>query len=254
METGQMGGFQSVLRNHHQHTSAHPPVPQQASSQKLLSVQHKCPGDGISLTAEELNWLITNTLNGNSPAIKTLQFCLRASQESHQSLLRALVRSNGSISSQATSRSSLSTNASLSRVLERIRSSLICLMISEDWKEQSQWGVRESRKVGSKEEILDKALAFCSRLERLGLSDGQTYTSRLFSILPFTLKEIEIWDGPRSGTSKVEGSGEFCAKDVVLARRETALFGLEKIGIRRNNSSRIRGGSSLGVKGSCLNA
>ncbi|CAH7670129.1 hypothetical protein PPACK8108_LOCUS4817 [Phakopsora pachyrhizi] len=233
MEIGQMGGFQLVLRNHHQHTSAHPPVPQQASSQKLLSVQHKCLGDGISLTAEELNWLITNTLNGNSPAIKTLQFCLRASPESHQSLLRASVRSNGSISSQATSRSSLSTNASLSRVLERIR---------------------ESRRVGSKEEILDKALAFCSRLERLGLSDGQTYPSRLLSILPFTLKEIEIWDGPWSGTSKVEGSGGFCAKDVVLARREAALFGLEKIGIRRNNSSRIRGGSSLGVKGSRLNA
>ncbi|CAH7669965.1 hypothetical protein PPACK8108_LOCUS4630 [Phakopsora pachyrhizi] len=29
---------------------------------------------------------------------------------------------------------------------------------------------------------------------------------------------IEIWDGPRSGTGKVEGSGGFCAKDVVLAR------------------------------------
>ncbi|CAH7675325.1 hypothetical protein PPACK8108_LOCUS10317 [Phakopsora pachyrhizi] len=244
MDTGQMGGFQLVLWNHHQHTSAHPPVPQQASSQKLLSVQHKCLGDGISLTAEELNWLITNTLNGNSPAIKTIQFCLRASPESHQSLLRATVRSNGLISSQATSRSSLSTNASLSRVLERIRSSLICLMIR----------VREGRRVGSKEEILDKALAFCSRLERLGLSDGQMYPSKLLSILLFTLKEIEIWDGTWSGTSKVEGSGGFCAKDVVLARREAALFGLEKIGIRRSNRSRIRGGSSLGVKGSRLNA
>ncbi|CAH7684969.1 hypothetical protein PPACK8108_LOCUS19422 [Phakopsora pachyrhizi] len=159
-------------------------------------------GWGISLTAEKLNWLITNTLNGNSPAIKTLQFCLRVSPESHQSLLRALVRSNGSISSQATSRSSLSTNASLSRVFERIR----CIQ------------------------------------------------SRLLSVLPFTLKEIEVLDGPRSGTGKVEGSGGFCAKDVVLARREAALFGLEKIGIRRNNSSRIRGGSSLGVKGSRLNA
>ncbi|CAH7674295.1 hypothetical protein PPACK8108_LOCUS9206 [Phakopsora pachyrhizi] len=56
--------------------------------------------------------------------------------------------------------------------------------------------------------------------------------------------KIEIWDGPRSGTGKVEGSGGFCAKDVVLARREAALFGLEKIGIRRNNSSRISCGSS----------
>ncbi|KAI8451476.1 hypothetical protein BY996DRAFT_8533128 [Phakopsora pachyrhizi] len=100
----------------------------------------------------------------------------------------------------------------------------------------------EDRRVGSKEEILDKALVFCSRLERLGLSDGQMYPSRLLSILLFTLKEIEIWDGPRSGTSKVEGSGAFCAKDVVLARREAALFGLEKICIRRNNSSRIHSG------------
>ncbi|CAH7681658.1 hypothetical protein PPACK8108_LOCUS14288 [Phakopsora pachyrhizi] len=68
----------------------------------------------------------------------------------------------------------------------------------------------------------------------------------------FTLEEIEIWDGPQSGTGKVEGSGGFFAKDVVLARREAALFGLEKISIRRNNSSRISGGSSVGVKGSCL--
>ncbi|CAH7670457.1 hypothetical protein PPACK8108_LOCUS5169, partial [Phakopsora pachyrhizi] len=50
-------------------------------------------------------------------------------------------------------------------------------------------------------------------LERLGLSDGQMYPSRL----------------------KVEGSGAFCAKDA-------ALFGLEKICIRRNNSSRIHSG------------
>ncbi|KAI8460546.1 hypothetical protein BY996DRAFT_6509506 [Phakopsora pachyrhizi] len=83
-------------------------------------------------------------------------------------------------------------------------------------------GVKEGG--GSEEEILDKALAFCSRLERLGFNDGQMYPSRLLSVLPFTLKEIEILDGP----SEWEGP---------------ALFGLEKIGIRRNNSSRIRGGT-----------
>ncbi|CAH7687998.1 hypothetical protein PPACK8108_LOCUS22881 [Phakopsora pachyrhizi] len=218
-----------------------------ASSQKSLSVQHICLGDGIPLTAEELNWLITNTSSGKSPAIKTLQVCLKASPENHQSLLRASVRSNGSISSQATSRSSLSTNASLSRVFERIGSSLISLMISEDWNEPISMESQKRQKSGvkggdgSEEKILDEALAFCSRLERLGLSDGQMYSSRLLSVLPFTLKEIEIWDGPRSGTGKVEGSGGFSAEDVVLARSEAALFGLERIYIRRKDSSSISG-------------
>ncbi|KAI8442987.1 hypothetical protein BY996DRAFT_6528076, partial [Phakopsora pachyrhizi] len=59
---------------------------------------------------------------------------------------------------------------------------------------EDEQSVEEDRRVGSKEEILDKALVFCSRLERLGLSDGQMYPSRL----------------------KVEGSGAFCAKDAAL--------------------------------------
>ncbi|CAH7666902.1 hypothetical protein PPACK8108_LOCUS1268 [Phakopsora pachyrhizi] len=86
-----------------------------------------------------------------------------------------------------------------------------------------------------------------------GLSEGQMYSSRLLGVLLFTLEEIEIWDGPQSGTGKVEGSGGSCAIDVVLARREAALFRLEKIGIRRNNRSRVSGGSSIGVYRSCLN-
>ncbi|CAH7686881.1 hypothetical protein PPACK8108_LOCUS21588 [Phakopsora pachyrhizi] len=64
----------------------------------------------------------------------------------------------------------------------------------------------------------------------------------------FRQAEIEIWDGPWSGTGKVEGSGGSCANDVVLARHEAALFGLEKIGIRRNNSSRVLTGARKSQK------
>ncbi|CAH7682032.1 hypothetical protein PPACK8108_LOCUS14727 [Phakopsora pachyrhizi] len=60
-----------------------------------------------------------------------------------------------------------------------IGSSLICLMICVDWNEliwmESQRRQKSGVKGGggSEEKILDEALVFCSRLERLGLSDGR---------------------------------------------------------------------------------
>ncbi|CAH7689434.1 hypothetical protein PPACK8108_LOCUS24511 [Phakopsora pachyrhizi] len=127
-------------------------------------------------------------------------------------MLKELVSSNGLISSQATSRSSLCTNESLSRVFERIGSSLICLMISEDWNKLISMESQRRQKSGvkggggSEEKILDEALAFCSRPERRGLSDGQTYSSRLLSVLPFMLKEVGSELEGLESTGDEEGS------------------------------------------------
>ncbi|MBW0493257.1 hypothetical protein O181_032972 [Austropuccinia psidii MF-1] len=196
-----------------------------------LSVEHLILGPGLPLSPEELYWLIHST-TGPSSELKALKITLKESTIVTD--LKSSVNSSNSAISNNTRRR-LSSRAYLGQAFERIGSSLIQLGISEDWNSPLSSSIQRRVKFEGDPGggLLDEALIFCNRLELISLAACSLYSAQLLSVLPFTLKEIEIRDGVVTENDCLMG---FNFDDIWKARSQAALFGLEKIRICLGNN------------------